>query len=262
MEKPYLSVIIPAYDEAERLPRTLLDIDRRLSERPYTYEILVLNDGSHDTTGDIVRKMAKTIKNLNLVDNIENQGKGGVVKQGMLLAQGKYRLFMDADNSTTVDQFDDMIPLFEQGCDVVIGSRAVKGATLEPAEPWYRQILGKGGNLFIQLFNVRGIWDTQCGFKAVTDNAAEAIFNKSKVSGWGFDIEMLALAKALGYQIAEIPVHWVNDTASHVKLSAYLKVFIENATIRWWLWTGGYGPMAPIAENQAKSGPNEYYGSR
>lgn len=240
MEKPYLSIIIPAYDEAERLPFTLLDIDKRMQGKPYSYEILVLNDGSKDGTADVVRRMAKTIKNLNLVDNVENQGKGGVVRQGMLLARGKYRLFTDADNSTSVDQFDNMIPFFDEGYEVVIGSRAVPGSVLHPAQPWYRQILGKGSNLIIQAVNVPGIWDTQCGFKAVTEDAAEAIFNRSRVPGWGFDIEMLALARALGYRIKEIPVTWVNDTASHVKASAYLKVFVENLKIRWWLMRGAY----------------------
>lgn len=240
MEKPLLSVIIPAYNEAERLPHTLLDIDKRLEGKEYSYEILVLNDGSRDATADVVRRMAKTVKNLNLVDNIENQGKGGVVKQGMLLARGKYRLFTDADNSTTIDHFEKMLPYFEEGYHVVIGSRAMKGSTLHPSQPFYRQILGKVSNLIIQATNVPGIWDTQCGFKAVTEEAAEAIFNRTKVTGWGFDIEMLALARTLGYRIKEVPVNWVNDTASHVKLSAYLKTFVENAKIRWWLMTGSY----------------------
>ncbi|MFH1246277.1 MAG: dolichyl-phosphate beta-glucosyltransferase [Candidatus Liptonbacteria bacterium] len=247
MDKPLLSIIIPAYNEADRIPHTILDTDKRLSEKDWSYEILVLNDGSKDATADIVRKMAKTIKNLNLVDNIENQGKGGVVKQGMLLARGKYRLFTDADNSTTVDQFEKMLPYFEEGYDVVIGSRSIPGSTLEPAQPFYRRILGWGSNLIIQAVNVPGIWDTQCGFKAVTEEAAEAIFNKTKIAGWGFDIEMLALARALGYRIKEVPVHWVNDVSSHVKLSAYLKVFVENVKIRWWIMRGSYAGLTPTA---------------
>lgn len=240
MEQPLLSIIIPAYNEAARLPRTLLDIDKRMAERAYPYEILVVNDGSRDATADIVRRMMKTVKHLNLMDNIENKGKGGVVKQGMLLARGTYRLFMDADNSTSVDQFDHMLPYFKEGYDVVIGSRAVPGSTLEPPQPFYRQLLGKASNLLIQATNVPGIWDTQCGFKAVTAAAAEAIFQKARVTGWGFDIEMLALALSLGYRVKEMPVHWINDAASHVRISAYLKTFAENATIRWSLLTGSY----------------------
>lgn len=245
MTKPYLSVIIPAYNEAERLPLTLIDIDRILSKAEYSYEILAVNDGSTDNTADVVRKMADTIKNLKLIDNNINQGKGGVVRQGMLLAKGQYRLFTDADNSTSIAQFDNMLPYFSQGCDVVIGSRAVRGSKLEPAQPFYKQLLGKLANLIIQAVNLPGIWDTQCGFKAFTEKAAEDIFSKAKVNGWGFDIEILALARRLGYRIKEIPVRWVNNALSHVKLSAYLKTFLENVKIRWWIWTDKYEIQNP-----------------
>ena len=237
----YLSVVIPAYNEAERIPKTLVAIDAYLSRVSYPYEILVVNDGSKDNTAEVVEKMAKDIKGLILIDNKENKGKGGVTRQGMLAAHGAYRLFTDADNSTSVDHFEKMMPLFEDGCDVVIGSRAVKGARLDPPEPFYKQILGKAGNLVIQLVNVPGIWDTQCGFKAFTAVAAEKVFSLSRVFGWGFDIEILALARIFGYKIREIPVHWVNDAASHVTLAAYLKVFVENVKIRWWIWTNKYG---------------------
>lgn len=242
--KPYLSVIIPAYNEAGRLPLTLVDIDRILSTAQHSYEILVVNDGSTDNTADIVRKMAETIKNLKLIDNNVNQGKGGVVRQGMLLAKGQYRLFTDADNSTSIDQFDNMIPYFSaqggQKYDVVIGSRSVKGSKLEPAQPFYKQLLGKSANLIIQAVNLPGIWDTQCGFKAFSEEAAEKVFSKTKINGWGFDIEALALARSFGYRIKEMPVRWVNNTMSHVKPSAYLKTFVENIKIRWWLMMDTY----------------------
>ncbi len=243
MAQPYLSIIIPAYNEAERLPLTLVDMDKRLSNEEYSYEILVVNDGSKDKTADVVRGMEKMIKNLKLIDNTENKGKGGVVRQGMLLAKGKIRLFTDADNSVSIDQFNNMAPYFREGYDVVICSRAMKGSKLDPAEPLYRQIPGKLGNLFIQILLLPGLWDTQCGFKAFTEEAAEKVFQASKISGWGFDVETLALAKKVGCRIKEIPVHWVNDTRSHVKASAYLKVLMETCTIRWWLWTGKYGTI-------------------
>lgn len=258
--KPFLSIIIPAYNESQRLPLTLVDMDKRLAGVKYTYEILVVNDGSTDNTAEIVRKMEPAVRNMKLIDNRVNQGKGGVVKQGMLLAKGEYRIFTDADNSVSIDHFDKMVPYLSAsgrfgkegevyphaknfdvgGYDVVIGSRAVKGSTLEPPQPFYRQLLGKVGNLQIQILNVPGIWDTQCGFKAFSESAAEKIFSVSKISGWGFDIETLALARHFGYKIKEIPVHWVNDAKSHVKLSAYLKTFVENVKIRWWIITGAY----------------------
>ncbi len=243
MAQPYLSIIIPAYNEAERVPKTLLDIDKRLEKAPYSYEIFVVNDGSKDNTAEVVRNMAKVVKNLKLIDNVENKGKGGVVRQGMLLSNGAIRLFMDADNSTAIDQFDQMMPYFKDGYEVVIGSRAVKGAKLDPPEPLSKQIPGKMGNLFIQVLVLPGLWDTQCGFKAFTAAAAMKVFELSRIAGWGFDVETLALAKKMGYKIKEVPVYWVNDIRSHVKASAYLKVLWETITIRWWLWAGKYGPL-------------------
>lgn len=240
MEKPFLSVIIPAYNEAERIPTTLIDMDKKLRNKEWSYEILVVNDGSKDATADVVGKMSKTIKGLKLVDNIDNKGKGGVVRQGMLLAQGDYRLFMDADNSTSIDQFDRMISEFHAGADVVIGSRAHKDSKLEPSQPLYRQIPGKMGNLIIQALVLPGLWDTQCGFKAFTRESAEKVFSMSRITGWGFDVEILSLAKACGYKIKETPVHWVNDLGSHVGLSAYLQVLVETVTIRIRLWRGEY----------------------
>jgi glycosyltransferase involved in cell wall biosynthesis len=241
MAQPYLSIVVPAYNEAERIPQALVDMDKRLSGVDYSYEILVVNDGSKDATATVVKNMAKMVRNLKLIDLKDNAGKGGAVKQGMLLATGKIRIFTDADNSTSIDQFENMMPLFKNGADVVIGSRTAKGSKLDPPEVWYRQIPGKIGNLIFQIMlGLWGIWDTQCGFKAFTDEATERIFNMSKTSGWGFDVEILALAKRLGYKIEEIPVHWVNDTRSHVRASAYLKVLGETCTIRWRLWRGEY----------------------
>jgi glycosyltransferase involved in cell wall biosynthesis len=240
MAQPYLSIIIPAYNEAKRIPATLVDMDKRLASVDYSYEILVVNDGSKDNTALVVKNMAKMVKNLKLVDLKDNVGKGGAVKQGMLLAAGRIRLFTDADNSTSIDQFEKMVPLFKDGYGVVIGSRALKGAKLDPPEPFYRQVIGKMLNFLVQLFLLPGIWDTQCGFKAYTDEAAEKIFTISKTVGWGFDVETLALARRLGFRIKEIPVHWVNDTRSHVKFSGGLQFLAETSIIRWRLWTDGY----------------------
>lgn len=252
MPQPFLSVIIPAYNEAERIPLTLVDIDKHLSRAEYSYEILVVNDGSRDKTAEVVRNMEKLIKNLKLIDNDTNKGKGGTVRQGMLLARGKIRLFTDADNSTSIAHFSNMIPYFRDGCEVVICDRVIKGSRLDPPQPMYRQIPGKIGNLIIQILLLPGIWDTQCGFKAFTDEAAEKVFNLSRISGWGFDVEVLALAKKFGYKIKEIPVHWVNDLRSTVHMSAYLKTLLETIKIRWWLWTGTYEPLRSN-DNRIKS---------
>lgn len=240
MAQPYLSIIIPAYNEAERIPKTLVDVDRRLAGVDYSYEILVVNDGSTDNTAVVVKGMAKMVKELKLIDIAVNGGKGAAVKEGMLRANGKVRLFMDADNSTSVDQFEKMMPLFKEGYGVVIGSRAVKGAALDPPEPAFRRIAGKGLNFFVQLLLLPGIRDTQCGFKAYTDDAAQRIFSISRTTGWGFDVETLALAHRMGYRIKEVPVRWVNDTRSHVRFSGGLQFLGEACTIRWRLWRKAY----------------------
>lgn len=237
----YLSVIIPSYNEAERIPSTLIDIDKKLSSAPYSYEIVVVNDGSRDNTSEVVSKMSGAIKNLRLIDNKENKGKGGVVRQGMLEAKGKIRLFTDADNSTSVDQFNSMIPFFEKGYDVVIGSRVIKGAKLDPPESLFRQIAGRGLNLVVQALLLPGIWDSQCGFKAFTAEAASRVFGYSRVIGWGFDVEVLSLAKRLGYKIAQVPVHWINDANSHVKMSAGFQFLRDILKIRGWLLINAYG---------------------
>lgn len=229
--KPYLSVIIPAYNEEQRLPGTLVAIDNYLSNVCYGYEIIVVNDGSRDLTGPIARRMSGTIRNMRVVDQ-GNTGKGGAVRRGMMEAEGKIRLFTDADNSTSIDQFHRMIPFFNEGYDIVIGSRDIEGATQNPPQPWHKRFLGDMGNLFIQLLLLPGIPDTQCGFKAFTEEAVLEIFPLLKTERWGFDIEVLTLAKKLGYRVKEIPVDWANSPDTRVRSGAYLQVLWEVVVIK------------------------------
>ncbi len=216
------------------MPLTLIDIDKHLKNANYSYEILVVNDGSKDATAEVVERFSHIMENLRLI-NQKNTGKGGAVKHGMLEAKGEIRLFTDADNSTSIDQFSKMIPYLNEGYQVVIGSRDVKGAKLVPPQPWYKRMLGNAGNLFIQAMLLPGIWDTQCGFKAFTAEATKKIFPLIKIDRWGFDVEILALAKKLNYKIKEIPVVWVNDPFSHVGAFAYAQVLWEVVKIRYWI---------------------------
>ncbi len=235
MEKVYLSVIIPAYNEEKSIGKTLLDIDSYLTQQDYSYEIIVVSDGSRDKTVQIVNKFSEMIKNLRVIDNKKNHGKGWVVKQGMLEANGKYKLFTDADNATTIDHFEKMIPFFKKGYQVVIGSRDKKdalGARQAVAQSFFKRQLGNMGNLLIQLMAVPGVWDTQCGFKAFTEKAAKDIFKRCLIEKWGFDIEALALAKKIGYKIGIIPVNWINNPNSRVSLKGYLRTFYELFKIR------------------------------
>lgn len=237
-----LSVIIPAYNEEKRLAKTLEDIDRYLRKQDYEYEIIVVNDGSKDRTAEVVKQMMSKVRNLKLIDNKVNKGKGGVVRQGLLEARGEVRLFTDADNSTSIDHVEKMWPEFERGFDIVIGSRDIKGAVLDPPQPWYRRILGDIFNLLVQVIvGLWGIWDTQCGFKAFTQKVVEDIIPKCKIDRWAFDPEILILAKKKGYKIKEVPVRWVNDPHSKVKFKGMVLMLKDLFTIKWYLITKRYG---------------------
>ena len=238
----YLSVIVPAYNEAERIEKTLLEISDYLSREPYTSEILVVSGASTDETGARVSQLSQRIKNLRLLD-LKKTGKGYVVRKGMLAAYGRIRLFTDADNSTDISHFEKMRPLFDKGYDVVICSRNEKdapGAQQAVSQKGYKRLLGTAGNLFIQFLAVPGIWDTQCGFKAFRAKAAEKIYSQTKINHWGFDIEVLALARAMKMRVGIVPAYWVDDPRSHVKLSGYIRTLWETVKVWWWLRRGKY----------------------
>lgn len=240
MNQPFLSIIIPAYNEAKRLPLTLTDINQRLASVDYDYEIIVVDDGSADATIEIVKRFQSIMKNLYLITNSRNHGKGWVVRQGMLTAHGQWRLFTDADNSTSIDHFEKMRPYLKEGFEVLIGSRDIAGSVMEPSQSWYKRLAGNLGNWLIQLLLLPGLKDTQCGFKCFSAEAAEKIFKITNINRWGFDVEVLVLAKKFGYKIKEIPVYWRNDPSSKVKLSSYFNVLGEVFKIRWWLWFNKY----------------------
>lgn len=239
----YLSVIIPAYNEEKRIPSTLDAIFLYLERQAYRWEILVVSGGSTDNTVKVTAIKQKEVPNLKIIELKENLGKGYVVKRGMLAAQGRIRLFTDADNATDISHFEKMRPLFDKGYEVVICSRDSKdalGARQRVSQPFHKRLLGKMGNIFIQIVAVRGIWDTQCGFKAFRNFAAEAIFSQSRINGFGFDIEVLALARLLGYRVGIVPADWINDPNTKVRLSSYIKVLIETMLVRFNLWRGLY----------------------
>ena len=238
----YLSVIIPAYNEEKKLPKTLEEIDKYLRKQDYGYEIIVVNDGSNDKTAEVVTGLTGVIKNLRLIDNKINQGKGAVVRQGMLEAKGDFRLFTDADNSTSIDQIEKMWIEFKNGYDIIIGSRDVKGAVLDPPQPFLRNvILGQSFKLFRKfIVGLWGIQDTQCGFKCFTKKAAENIFPKCKINRFAFDPEILIIAKKMSYKIKEIPVYWRNDPESKVKPKWMVNMAVDLLKIRWNLLKGIY----------------------
>lgn len=209
------------------MPKTLADINNYLSKQFYDSEILVVDGGSKDRTRERVKEMMSQIKNLKLIE-IKGLGKGHAVKTGMSAAQGDYRIFTDADNSTSINQIEKMWPYFEQGYDVVIGSRDIKGAILDPPQPWNRRIFGDLFKLYRKI--IIGLWgveDTQCGFKAFSRRAVEKIFPLSRINHFSFDPEILILAGKFGYKIKEIPVTWKNDLESKVGLNSIFSMAIE-----------------------------------
>jgi glycosyltransferase involved in cell wall biosynthesis len=242
----YLSVIIPAYKEKDRIGQTLLDVEHFLQTKSFSYEVLVVLDGSPDTTGEVAKSFIDQITNLRVLENHENHGKGFVVRQGLLAAKGKYRVFMDADGSTSIDHIDVFLPAFErEGFDAVIGSRDIAGAKIDKHQPKYREWLGNMGNVAIK--SILGLWeypDTQCGFKMLTAEASEAIASRMVVNRFGFDFELLALAHALSLRVKQLPVRWADEAeGSTVKFfgpNGYLQVLKDLFATRFRLMTGRY----------------------
>lgn len=242
--QPYLSVVIPAYKEGERIGKTLLEIEKYFNDKNYEWEILIVVDGSPDNTAEISRNYASQIRNLRVIENKENHGKGYVVRQGLLEAKGKYRLFMDADGSTSINHLDKFLPEFENGYDLVVGSRDIEGAFVQIHQAKYKEILGDMGNWAIRI--ILGLWsfpDTQCGFKMISGKAADEVAKRMVIDRFGFDFEMIKLAKDLGFKVKQLPVRWLNEEGSTVTLvgpNGYIQTFIDLFKMRWRLWTGKY----------------------
>lgn len=227
----YLSVVIPAYKEKERIGSNLLEIENFLSDKNFEYEVIVVVDGSPDNTAEVARNYSKQLKNLRVIDNKVNHGKGYVVRQGLLETRGKYVVFLDADGSTSITHVEKFLPELEAGSDLIVGSRKVKGAFVQIHQPKYREFMGEGGNWLIRI--VLGLWsfpDTQCGFKMLTGKAAHEIAKRMVVDRFGFDFELIILAKALGYKIKQMPVRWLNEEGSTVSLTGpngFIQVLID-----------------------------------
>lgn len=233
MTKPYLSIIIPAYNEEKRLPGTLEKIFHYLKKQKYSWEIVVCDDASTDKTVEKVKVLQKQMPHLLIIENKVNKGKGGVVKQAMLQAQGEWRLFTDADNSTPIDQIEKLLK-FKDYFPIIIGSRHLQKGSIKTPPPWYRQVISYASNLLIQIVAVPGIKDTQCGFKLFKAEVVEKIFPLQTIERWSFDIELLALARKLGYDIKEVAVDWYNSPESKVRaIRALGRSLLELIKI-WW----------------------------
>lgn len=238
----HLSVIIPAFNEEERLPQTLAQVEDYLARMAYRSEILVVDDGSRDSTAQTVLQRCGAGRSLRLLQHPDraNHGKGAAVRLGMENACGRFRLFMDADNSTTIEQAERFWPWLERGYDIVIGSRQAPGACIPVRQPLRKELAGRAGNLLIRLLAVPGIRDTQAGFKLFTERSARAIFPRLTIDRWGFDIEALVIARACGYRVREVPITWTDAPGSKVSLASYFQVLYEIRRIRRNLRRGLY----------------------
>lgn len=213
MNVPFLSIVIPAHNEENRLPGTLEQVFAFLEKQSYESEVLVIENGSSDRTYEIAQEHARQHDNLRVIRE-DGRGKGLAVHRGMLSARGEYRMMCDADLSMPIEEAGKFIPALEQS-DIAIASREAKGAA-RYNEPLYRHLGGRGINLIIRLLILPGLQDTQCGFKCFRAEIAEDLFKHQTLWGWSFDIELLFIARRRGYKIREVPIDWYYQSDSKV----------------------------------------------
>lgn len=218
MNLPHLAVVVPAYNEEPRILPTLERIREYLGAQPYTWTVMVVSDGSTDRTEAIVAEFCQSDPRFSLNAYKPNRGKGNAVRLGMTTAEAELILFSDADLAAPIEEVEKLLPMIEGKVEIAIGSRPLKESNLEVRQPWFREALGRMANKLIQALAVRGIQDTQCGFKLYTRHAAREVFSRCKTSGFGFDFEALMIARDLGMEIAEVPIRWAHQEGSKVVL--------------------------------------------
>ncbi len=231
----YLSLIIPAYNEADRIGNTLEQVFAYLDRQSYEAEIIVVDDGSRDATSEVVRDLQQTATVPLLLETLpQNRGKGYAVRIGMLTkASGAVRFFYDADASTPIEEIDRCQPLFDAGADIVIGSRALPDSDIQIRQAWYREWMGRCFNGIERILRVTSLKDTQCGFKGFTAAAAACCFSRQTIDRFSFDAELLFIAEKHGLHIAELPVRWLNSPKSRVNpFTDATRMFLDLVAIR------------------------------
>lgn len=250
----HLSVVIPAYNEENRIGKTLRRVLEYLSDQSYESEVVVVDDGSQDRTIEVVREFTTNFPNVTVLDNVPNRGKGFAVRRGMLESRGRFLLFSDADLSTPIGEVERLLVYLQNGYDVAIASRALPLADIRVRQPWWRQSMGRTFNRLVRKLFLPDILDSQCGFKCFPRDVAQQVFSRQRTDRFGFDVEILWIVSKLGYRIAEVPVTWVNDPLSKVHpirdsfwmLVDLLRVWLNNRG-------GAYDEMPPDLKLETKS---------
>jgi dolichyl-phosphate beta-glucosyltransferase len=237
-----ISIIIPAYNEGARIGATLDKILAYLAQRGWgDAEIIVVNDGSYDNTVEIVRECAAKNPGVRLLENPGNRGKGYSVRSGMLHAEGETLLFSDADLSSPIEEASKLFAAIAAGSDIAIGSRWLQSELQTQKQPLYRQLLGRVFNLLLRIILGLKFKDTQCGFKAFTRRSAQVIFPRQQIERWGFDPELLFLARKFGFRVTEVPVAWAHREGTRINpLRDGIRMFGEILKIRWNALRGKY----------------------
>jgi dolichyl-phosphate beta-glucosyltransferase len=228
----YLSIIIPAFNEADRIEATLDRLTTYLDKQPYKSEVLVIVDGSTDQSISRVSRSALWRQYIQLLDNRVNRGKGYAVRHGMLTARGQYLLSCDADLSTPIEQVARLLKALDEGYDVAIGSRRLRESEIKVPQPWWRVSMGRVFNRLVQALLLKGIQDSQCGFKCFKRDVALAIFPRQRIEEFCFDVEVLWIARKLGYKIAEVPVVWIRQPVKGRSLAEALRMLVDLFRIR------------------------------
>jgi len=227
-----LTVVIPAYNEGDKIRGALDTITKHLEGR-YPYEIIVVDDGSRDDTQGIVREFAAGAENIRIFSNRANKGKGYSLKVGMTAGRGKYVLFTDADLSAPFEELDKLLPYFSQGYDIVVGSRKLKDSVVQVHQARHREFMGRIFYMLAKAFVTGIVRDFNCGFKCYRREVAHRLYGISRLERWGFDVELFFLAEKYGYKIKEVPVRWLNSSTTKVRLfKDSLNSFLELVQIR------------------------------
>jgi dolichyl-phosphate beta-glucosyltransferase len=217
-DSPFVSLVIPAYNEENRIKKSLVNIQKYLDQQPYKAQLIIVDDGSRDKTIAVAENALNNNHNHKILHYSDNKGKGYAVRKGVLEANGKYIFFMDADLSTPIQELNPFLEALEKGYDIVIGTRRNKESKIEKKQPKYREILGQGFTVLTNAILVKKITDITCGFKGFKKDIGKSLFERQIICNWSFDAEVMFLAQKYNYTIKELPVRWHDEQGSKVKL--------------------------------------------